>query len=302
MELTRDNYYTSEADWEYMSCSQFQRFCECEAKAMAMLEGRWADKPGEAFNVGNYFHTYFEGAEAHAQFIAEHEDEIFKKRPQGAKYAPYQKADEMITTAANDPLIRSFIDMPGENERIMTGEIYGVPWRIRLDKYVSDGRLIIDWKTCANIGELKWNDALREKVTFIDNYGYQMRAAVYAEIEKQNSGEQNDPHFIIVAISKQDPPDKEVLSLNHRQRWDYELEQIKERLPYIQAVKEGRMKPKRCGICEYCRSTKVLQYIKPYYVLMPEFKEGREDEYETGAGSMLADAPSEGAVERVSAV
>ena len=220
MELTRDNYYSAAADWEYMSCSQFQRFCECEAKALATLEGRWSDKPGEAFNVGNYFHTYFEGAEAHKEFIQAHWDEIYKKRPADAKYAPYIKADEMIAVAAADPLIRAFIDMPGENERIMTGSIYGVPWRIRLDKYVPEGRLIIDWKTCANIGELKWNDALHEKVTFIDNYAYQMRAAVYAEIEKQNSGERSDPHFIIVAISKQDPPDKEVLSLNHRQRWD----------------------------------------------------------------------------------
>ena len=64
MLLTRDNYYTPEADQEYFSCSQYQSFCECEAKAMAKIEGRWQDEPTEALLVGNYFHTYFEGPEA----------------------------------------------------------------------------------------------------------------------------------------------------------------------------------------------------------------------------------------------
>ena len=44
-------------------------------------------------------------------------------------------------------------------------------------------RVIIDWKTCANIQELKWNTSLKAYETFIDTYGYMMRAAVYSEIE-----------------------------------------------------------------------------------------------------------------------
>lgn len=290
MELTRDNYYTPEADREYMSCSQYQSFCECEAKAMAKLEGRWTDPDKEAFLVGNYFHTFFEGPEAHAQFIREHFDKIFKtkviKGKKGepdqtvvtGKYAPYEQADKMIEVAKNDPLIRSLIDLPGENEKIMTGELWGVPWRIRLDKYVPDGRMIIDWKTVANISELKWSEAMHEKVTFIDAYGYMMRAAVYTEIEKQNAHSSEDAPFIIVAISKQDYPDKEALYLNHRQRYDYELEQIKKRLGMIQMIKAGRVKPKRCGCCDYCRATKVLTAIRPYYTLMPDFREEKEDD------------------------
>ena len=183
-----------------------------------------------------------------------------------------------IETAENDPLIKTLIDMPGENEKIMTGEIFGVPWRIRLDKYIPDGRMILDWKTVANINELKWSDTLHEKVTFIDAYGYMMRAAVYTEIEKQYAGSQTDAPFVIVAISKQDPPDKDALSLNHRQRYDFELEQIHKRLPMIQAVKEGRIRPKRCGCCDYCRATKRLEGIRPYYTLMPEFREAKEDD------------------------
>nr|DAW67695.1 MAG TPA: Putative exonuclease [Caudoviricetes sp.] len=273
-----------------MSCSQYQSFCECEAKAMAKLEGRWTDPDKEAFLVGNYFHTFFEGQEAHEQFIQEHFDKIFKtkviKGKKGepdqtvvtGKYAPYEQADKMIEVAQSDPLIRSLIDLPGENEKIMTGELWGVPWRIRLDKYVPDGRMIIDWKTVANISELKWSEAMHEKVTFIDAYGYMMRAAVYTEIEKQNAHSSEDAPFIIVAISKQDYPDKEALYLNHRQRYDYELEQIRKRLGMIQMIKAGRVKPKRCGCCDYCRATKVLTAIRPYYTLMPDFREEKEDD------------------------
>lgn len=290
MELTRENYYTPDADWEYMSCSQYQAWNECEARELAKLQGRWADEEKEAFLVGNYFHTHFESPEAHEQFCNEHFDKIFKTKtvkgkggapdtvvPTG-KYAPYVQADKMIKVAESDELIQSLLALPGENEMIMHGELFGVPWRIRLDKYVPDGRMIIDYKTVANIGELKWSDELHEKVTFIDAYGYMMRAAVYSEIEKQNAQSDKDPNFIIIAISKQDYPDKEVLMLNHRQRYDYELGKIKERLPMIQAIKEGRVKPKRCGYCDYCRATKKLYAIKPYYALMPEFREPREDD------------------------
>ena len=314
MELTRDNYYTPEADWAYMSCSQYQGWCECEAKQLAKLQGRWVDPPKEAFMVGNYFHTHFESPEAHEQFCRENFDAIYKTRTVTdkatkekhtiitGKYAPYEQADKMIAVAERDELIKSLLDMPGENEMIMHGELYGVPWRIRVDKYVPDGRLIIDYKTVANINELKWSDALHEKVTFIDAYGYMMRAAVYSEIEKQHARASTDPHFIIIAVSKQDFPDKDVLELNHRQRYDYELEQIRDRLQYIQRVKEGVTKPTRCGYCDYCRATKKLFFIKPYFRLMPEFREGREEDYACNEGTVLADAPEEGAVDSLPSV
>ncbi len=134
-------------------------------------------------------------------------------------------------------------------------------------------------------------------MTFIDLYGYMMRAAVYSEIEKQFSGMSADPEFIIVAISKQEYPDKEVLRLNHRARYDYELEQIKKRLPYIQAVRNGVYKPRRCGVCDYCRATKKLFAIKPYYILMPEFREAREDDF--SAGTVLAETQEAGEMDNL---
>jgi hypothetical protein len=322
MELTRDNYYTPAADWAYMSCSQFQSWNECEARELAILEGRWTPKETEALIVGNYFHSYFESPVAHEQFIFDHEDVIFKKQTKAQaaagireKFAPYVKADEMIAVAEADPLIKSLIDMPGENEKIVTGTLFGVPWRARYDKYVAAGRLIIDWKTVADISELKWSDKYHEKVTFIDQRDYMMRAAVYSELEKQLAGSSEDPAFVIVAISKQDPPDKEALMLNHRSRYDWELEQIKDRLPYIQRIKDGSVKPRRCGCCDYCRATKQLMEIRPYYQLMPEYRtfgedgfagtmlpEEGDDDGDSGTGQMLGDTQTPGDVDALPAV
>lgn len=288
MKLTRDNYYTPEADVEYMSCSQYQSFLTCEAATMAKLRGKYVPSDSEALIVGNYFHTAMESEEAHKSFCEEHFDDIYKSKVDKktgeiiitGKYAPYAAADSMLEVCFKDPLIKSLIDMPGENEVIMTGELFGCKWRTRLDKYCKDARIIIDWKTCADINKTEYTPILGERESFVEALGYLMRAAIYTEIEKQFTGNDTDPNFIIVAVSKQNPPDKAALLLNHRQRYDYELEQVQKNMARILSVKMGRVKPKRCGGCEYCRATKVLKKIVPYYTLNPKFKEDREEEYD----------------------
>ena len=35
LKLTEENYYSNEADWQYMSVSQYKKFLECEAAAVA---------------------------------------------------------------------------------------------------------------------------------------------------------------------------------------------------------------------------------------------------------------------------
>lgn len=298
MELTRDNYYTPEADIEYMSCSQYQSFLACEAATIAKLRGAYVPSDSEALIVGNYFHTAMESPEAHRQFCKEHFDEIYKSkidRKSGevivtGKYAPYEKADKMLEVCHSDPLIKTLIDMPGENEVIMTGELFGVKWRVRMDKYNPENRIIIDWKTCADVNKTEYNPILGERESFVEALGYLMRAAVYTEIEKQHTGNTEDASFVIVAVSKQDPPDKAALLLNHRQRYDYELEQIQKHMARIIDVKIGRVKPRRCGCCEYCRSTKILKKITPYYTLNPKFREEREEEYDEAFGLEVAQA------------
>lgn len=256
MILTRENYYSTEADQEYMSCSQFEDFERCEAAALAKIRGEYAPAKPKAFIVGNYFHTFFEGVDAHENYVNENAEEIFLKR--GGKKAEFRQADEMIASALADPFIRKLIEKPGENEKIMTGELFGVPWRIRIDKYIEkDPRLIIDWKTVASIRTA----ARGTGESFVEAYNYPFRAAVYMEIEKQFRGFEDDPAFWLVCISKEDPPDKELVAMNDRERQEYELGLIEEKIEHIQQVKKGEIPARRCGKCAYCRRTKEI--LKP---------------------------------------
>ena len=287
MVLTCENYYTPEADREYMSCSQYQGFLECEAAAMAKLHGFYVPEETEALLVGNYVHTALESDEAHEEFVNAHLDKIFKMQSDKktgevrivSKYAPYKKADEMLHTMLADPVMKKLILMPGECEKILTGTLFGIKWKIRLDKYIPETRMIIDYKTAANLTRTEYNKDTGEFESFLEALGYLMRAAVYSEIEKQNSGANEDAPFVILAVTKQDPPDKGAYLLNHRQRYEYELSIIEERIKRITALKAGMAIPTRCGHCEWCRRTKKLRGIVPYYTIKPGFKDEREEEY-----------------------
>ena len=278
--LTDENYYSNEADREYLSCSQIDAFEACEAAAYAKLQGRYTPPSSKAFIVGNYFHTAFESEEAREAFLIANEEHIFGRG--GKKYADFTQADKMIEVALNDPAIKKLIDMPGDNEVIMTGKLFDdFLFKVRFDKYIPNEHrnMIIDWKTVANIWETKWSDFHGKKVTFVDMFGYMMRAAVYTEIERQNSGRDLRAIFNLVCISKQDPPDKEIINMNNDQEMNLELERLYIKLNRIVSIKRGEVKPVRCGHCAYCRGTKKINRVLEAYQLEPGFRPEREDDY-----------------------
>ena len=296
--LTDENYYSREADIFYMSCSQFQAFEKCEAAEIAKLRGIWQpEEISDALLQGQYFHSYFEGQEAFKKFCDDNFDSIFKTKTTKSggtvitgKYAPFERLDQMIDVAKSDPLISKILSWPGENEKPMTGFIGGIPWRMKMDKYCQNTRRIIDYKTSANLKELYYNPQTKERQTFIEEYGYMMRAAVYGEIERQNHQSERFPSFIIIGVSKQDPPDKDVILLDDDDRWEFELETVKSKIAHIQRLKEGAEPAKRCGRCEYCRATKKLQRIKSYTDLMPEYWNDPENvEYDDYEGTSVFD-------------
>ena len=97
MVLTAENYYSQEANEEYMSVSQFKDFCgtygkmPCEFTAMEKLKGRWEEPKSKALMVGSYVDSYFEGTLD--KFKAENPD-LFKR--DGTLKAEFVKADEII--------------------------------------------------------------------------------------------------------------------------------------------------------------------------------------------------------------
>lgn len=67
MVLTAENYYSREANEEYMSVSQYKDFAgtygkmACEFTAMEKLNERWEEPKSKALMVGSYVDSYFEG-------------------------------------------------------------------------------------------------------------------------------------------------------------------------------------------------------------------------------------------------
>lgn len=79
--LSDANYYSNEADWQYMSTSQYKSFLKCEAAALAKLKGEWTPTSDpKALLVGNYVHSYFESQEVHEAFKEENKSKMFSSR------------------------------------------------------------------------------------------------------------------------------------------------------------------------------------------------------------------------------
>ncbi|EGS9997866.1 hypothetical protein I9Y31_000040 [Clostridium perfringens] len=257
MEINKDNYFSLEADREYFSVSQFKSFKECEAKTIAKLNGVWEDGQNDAFTLGSYVHLWSEGGNL-GEFRVQH-PEMFKK--DGNLKANFKVADKIIETLSKDPLVEKVRE--GQKEVIFTGELYGAKWKIMIDIYNPSSKYFADLKTTRSIQMKYWNEELKVKQNFIEYYDYLLQMAVYAEIERQNRGGEDylQPH--IIAVSKEEIPDKAVILVGTEFIKDKLLE-IESLLPHFIRVKNGEEVPTRCGRCDYCRSTKQISKIIHY--------------------------------------
>lgn len=264
LQLNSDNYYSSEANIEYWSNSQYKDFMSCEARAMAKLRG-WHEPASDALLIGSYVHAYFEGPEAFENFKANTPEIISSKGPtKGMLKSGFLIADQMINTLKNDPLCMFVLQ--GQKEVIMTMDFAGAKWKMKLDCYNPDRNRFSDIKTVQKIQKETW-DSNNGYVTFVEANGYVTQMALYAEAERRTKGRDGWIEPIIVAVSKEDPPDKAVITLDGYdiQR---ELEAIQSNMPHLIEVKSGLIEPNRCENCRYCRKTKKLNKIVHYSELI----------------------------------
>ena len=253
MILTPENYFSPEADREYMSVSQYKSFLKCEAAAYAELTGEWQREEKEAFLVGHYVHAWAEGKLD--EFIAEHPEIIASQgKTKGELKAPFRVAQAMTETLAADPKVMFYLQ--GMKETPVIAEIGGVPWKGRFDVINDDLNYILDLKTAASITEFKYDPRVGSRVSFIEQWDYMIQAAAYSEMERVVTGREKYKDFYIVAVTKQDPPDHAIIDLTDPARIAAELDKIRANLPRIIAVKSGAEPPNRCEHCEYCRKTK----------------------------------------------
>lgn len=236
--LTKETYYSPEANWRYMSVSQYKDFLSCEARAMAKLRGEYIEPTTKALLIGSYVDSFFEGTQA--RFKEEH-PEIFTSRT-GELKTDYQTANQIIERMTNDPVFSHY--MAGEKQVIKTGTLFGCEWKIKMDSYFP-GSCIVDLKVMRSLERIMG-------ISFVEYWKYDMQLAVYSEIE--GTGLET---YIAVA-TKQTPADIEVI---HVPKWRRQecLKQVEANLPRILAVKRGEVEPERCGVCPYCRATKRLE-------------------------------------------
>lgn len=240
---------------------------ECEAAQLAQLKGEWKpQRDPTALLVGNYLHSYFESPEAHQAFLDEHPEILATTgKNRGQPKAPYQAADKMIQTLETDALFRGLYR--GQKELIVTGSIGGVDWKGKLDCYVGSAKepFFIDLKTTKDIHERYWIEETSQWGSFIEKYRYQLQMAVYQELIRQQYDVKARP--LIVAVSKQDPPDKAIVEVP-QDDLDEWLDRVIQEQDRIQAVKNGEVEPTRCEKCEYCRATKKLSGVVSMYDLI----------------------------------
>jgi PDDEXK-like domain of unknown function (DUF3799) len=262
LKLTKDNYYTQEADQQYMSVSQVKAFMKCEAAAFAKLNGNYNEPKSDALLFGSYVHSWLDGTLE--EFKAENPD-LYSTRgkSKGELKSQYQNANLMIETLKNDPFCMMALE--GEKEVIMTGELHGHPFKIRIDVYNPQQNRFSDLKTVKEIRGRYWVEEVGW-CSFVEAYGYVMQMAVYSEIERQNRGGDILENYI-VAISKETPPDKAVITVDS-DRIELELDYLKTHIERVGNVKYGFEKPKRCGTCEYCRRTKKITSVTHYMDLI----------------------------------
>lgn len=241
MDLTPNNYYSTEANMAYWSASLVKSFLDCPARAYAEMTGRYSRPDSEALLVGGYVDAFFEGTLD--AFVRAHPDVLNSRT--GQPKAPYQHAARMIGRALDDPVFMDY--MTGEKQKILTGEIGGYPFKAKLDVY--DGRRIVDLKTVKDLHSVYLPG--QGRMTFADAWNWPLQMAIYQAIEGRRL-----PCYLAV-ITKEEPPDIEVVQIP-QEKMDAELAFLLEKMPLFDAIKQGVVEPERCECCAYCRETKRL--------------------------------------------
>ena len=247
MRLTQAKYYSKEANETYFSVSQFKDFMKCPAMAMAKLKGEYEQGESRALILGSYVDEMLTGTrKSQMKFLEENHSDLFKKN--GDYYADVSQAADTIERIKKQPLMMKYLD--GEHQVIMTGEIEGVPFKIKMDSY----------KAGEYIADLKYMASLRSPNLFqprVKYWGYDLQAAVYQEIVQQNTGHKLP--FMFVVATKEQPAH---LAVGEISQWnmDEALDVVRKHIVKFQNIKTGQLEAERCEDynCTYGTTTKII--------------------------------------------
>lgn len=294
LDLTNDEvYYGNKANWLYWSVSWYKKFVECEARALAELKEDWEPKSNPIpLLVGNYVHSYFETPKAHEEFKKENNDALYaegtvaqykqaldelgveykksakkaelvqlynefdgdKPAVHGNMYRDFEIGQQMIERVEADPFF-NFL-WQGEKETVVTGELFGVNWKGKIDLLNVEKGYFVDLKTSRGFDVRYWNKDRNRYVSFIEEFGYVIQIAIYEKLLEKQYGKPFEG--LIYAVSKETPSNIEAIQIEEPEK-EFELDLVSERIDRVEKVKSGEVEPKSCGKCEYCRLNKELE-------------------------------------------
>lgn len=241
MALTSKNYFSPRANRMYFSASQVKAFKKCEAAALAEIKGKYTRPAGPALLVGSYVDAALTGDLEKWKSV---HPEILKK--DGSLKAEFVQAAEMVERAKSD---RTFMEyLRGRHQAIMTGKIFGVPFKCKFDALRSDR--IVDLKTVRDMAPVYLPG--QGRVDFATAWDWPLQMAIYQKMVEVKTGAKL-PCYLAV-ITKETPADLALIEIE-QERMDAELAWLEAALPRFEAVKTGAIQPERCGHCAYCRET-----------------------------------------------
>lgn len=243
MELNQNNYYSKEANEQYFSVSQYKDFMQCEAMALAKINGSYKPEMTKAMLTGSFVDSYFEGTLE--EFLREHPEVFTRKQDLRSEF---RKANDIIARIKNDELFMKF--MSGEKQRIMTFELFGVKWKMKMDSYLS-GICITDLKVVAKFKTLPY-------------WRYDLQGAVYQKGVELAAGELLP--FYLAAATKERTIDLDIFQIPQL-TLDMALSEIGNNIGHFVDVKHGFVLPEYCGKCDYCKSIKAAR-IRNYNELL----------------------------------
>ena len=256
MKLTSSNYHGTDANKTYWSVSQFKAFDKCEACGLATARGQFRREETDSLLIGSYVDAYFSGTMD--EFVGEHSDTMFKKN--GELYAKYEQANKLINTIECQPLMMEYLD--GEKQVIKTAELFGVSWKIKMDVYRPNER-IVDLK-CVKDFEPLYKEGFG-RVSWLEYWSYDIQGAIYQKVEQIASGRETPLPFYIVAVTKEKIPDVAFIQIP-QSVLDTALKVVEAKIDRFDLIKNGDIEAVGCGRCEWCKSTKVLTVPEVYEV------------------------------------
>ncbi|MCI9081461.1 MAG: hypothetical protein HFI70_03905 [Lachnospiraceae bacterium] len=252
MKLNDDTYYSQSANEAYFSVSQYKDFCKCEAMALAKLRGEFEQPTTKAMLIGTLVDRWFEGT---LDKLREESPNIFFCR-NGSLRADFRKADQIIKRVQKDDRFMQY--MSGRKQEILTFEMFGAPWKMKMDSFVEDV-CIADLKVVASID----TDRGAVKASF-RRLQYHIQGAVYQAGAEAN-GYGQLPFYLAIA-TKEAVTNFDIFQID-QPTLDLALREIEGNMPRFIAVKSGLEEPHYCGVCDYCKSVKKAR-IRNYSELL----------------------------------